>query len=43
MHPILFKIGPITIYTYGFLMAVAIISAILLTAYRAEKKDMIKT
>lgn len=38
MHPILFKIGPITIYTYGFLMAVAIILAILLTAYRAEKK-----
>lgn len=38
MHPILFKIGPITIYTYGFLMAVAIISAVLLTAYRAEKR-----
>ncbi|SEF38570.1 phosphatidylglycerol:prolipoprotein diacylglycerol transferase [Caloramator fervidus] len=45
MHPILFKIGPITIYTYGFLMAVAIISGIIIASYRGEKigikKDII--
>ncbi len=33
MHPILFKIGPITIYTYGFFLALGI-----LLAYRVGKK-----
>lgn len=42
MHPELFKIGPITIYTYGFLMALAIISAILITVKRGEKRGFSK-
>ncbi|KRQ86312.1 Prolipoprotein diacylglyceryl transferase [Caloramator mitchellensis] len=42
MHPILFKIGPVTIYTYGFLMAVAILSAILITVKRGEKRGFSK-
>lgn len=37
MHPILFKIGNITIYTYGFMMAIGIISAIFITVYRGKK------
>lgn len=37
MHPILFNIGNITIYTYGFMMAIGIISAIFITVYRGKK------
>ncbi len=37
MHPILLKIGPITIYTYGFFLALAFLFAIL-TAGREAKR-----
>lgn len=37
MHPILFKLGPITVHTYGFMIAVGMISAILLSLYRGKK------
>jgi len=37
MHPILFKIGPITIYTYGFLLAVAFLAAIFVAGREAQR------
>lgn len=37
MHPILFKIGPITVHSYGFMIAIGMISAILLSLYRGKK------
>jgi len=37
MHPILLKFGFITVYSYGFLIAIGIISALLLSLYRAKK------
>lgn len=37
MHPILFKVGPITIHSYGFMIAIGMISAILLSLYRGKK------
>ena len=40
MHPILVKIGPITIHTYGFLLAVGVISAILLSMHLAKKQNI---
>jgi phosphatidylglycerol:prolipoprotein diacylglycerol transferase len=40
MHPILVKIGPITIHTYGFLLALGVLSAILLSLHLANKQDI---
>lgn len=40
MHPILVKIGPITIHTYGFLLAAGVISAILFSLHLAKKQNM---
>ena len=40
MHPILVKIGPVTIHTYGFLMAVGVIAAILLSLHLAKKQNI---
>jgi phosphatidylglycerol:prolipoprotein diacylglycerol transferase len=40
MHPDLFSIGKITIHSYGLMMAIGIISAILITSYRAKKRGM---
>jgi len=40
MHPILIKLGPITIHTYGFLLAVGVIAAILLSLHLAKKQDI---
>jgi phosphatidylglycerol---prolipoprotein diacylglyceryl transferase len=37
MHPILIKIGPVTIHTYGFLLAVGVILAIVLIIKLAKK------
>lgn len=37
MHPILFKLGPITVHTYGFMIAIGMVSAILLSLYRGKK------
>ncbi|MCP4215055.1 MAG: prolipoprotein diacylglyceryl transferase [bacterium] len=40
MHPILVKLGPITIHTYGFLLALGVLSAILLSALLAKKQNL---
>lgn len=37
MHPILFKIGTLSIYTYGFFIAVSFIVGILLAKYEARR------
>ncbi|MBZ4664415.1 MAG: prolipoprotein diacylglyceryl transferase [Caloramator sp.] len=37
MHPILFRIGNITIYSYGFMIAVGILSAVIISMYRARR------
>ncbi|MFA5110469.1 MAG: prolipoprotein diacylglyceryl transferase [Desulfobaccales bacterium] len=37
MHPILFKIGPITIYTYGFFLALAFLCAIVVAGREAKR------
>ncbi len=42
MYPQLIQIGPITIYTYGFLMVIAYLSALLLALKRAERYDIKK-
>lgn len=38
MHPILFTIGKITVYSYGVMMALGIISALLMGLYRGKKR-----
>jgi phosphatidylglycerol:prolipoprotein diacylglycerol transferase len=40
LHPELFKIGRVTIYSYGIMIAIGIISAVLLAYYRAKKKGL---
>lgn len=40
MHYILFKIGSVTIYTYGLMMALAIASAIIMSYFRAKSKGL---
>jgi phosphatidylglycerol:prolipoprotein diacylglycerol transferase len=37
MHPILLKIGPVTIYTYGFLLALAFLAAIFVAGREARR------
>jgi phosphatidylglycerol:prolipoprotein diacylglycerol transferase len=37
MHPILFKFGPINIFTYGFFLALGFVSAILLAGREAKR------
>lgn len=37
MYPVLYKLGPIHIYTYGFFLALAFLSAIYLSAREAER------
>lgn len=37
MHPILFELGPITIYSYGFMIAIGIISALVLSLHRGKR------
>jgi phosphatidylglycerol:prolipoprotein diacylglycerol transferase len=37
MHPILFKIGPITIYTYGFFIFLGVLSGYLISQKRAKE------
>jgi phosphatidylglycerol:prolipoprotein diacylglycerol transferase len=37
MHPILFKIGPVTIYTYGCMLAVAFLAAIYVAGREAKR------
>jgi phosphatidylglycerol:prolipoprotein diacylglycerol transferase len=40
MHPVLIKIGPVAIRTYGFLLALAFVSGILFAARRAKKRGL---
>lgn len=42
MYPILYKLGPINIYTYGFLLAVAFLSAILVGGREAQRLGLPK-
>jgi phosphatidylglycerol:prolipoprotein diacylglycerol transferase len=43
MHPILFKIGPLQLYTYGALLAVAFLVAIFLASKEAERQGLDKS
>jgi phosphatidylglycerol:prolipoprotein diacylglycerol transferase len=40
MHPILVKIGPITIHTYGFMLAIGVLCAIGLSTWLAKKEKL---
>ncbi|MFO8061582.1 MAG: prolipoprotein diacylglyceryl transferase [bacterium] len=40
MHRIIFTLGPFTLYSYGFMMAVAFISALLVSLYFANRENM---
>ncbi len=40
MHPILFHIGPLTIFTYGFFSALALLTAMGFILYQAKKWDL---
>jgi phosphatidylglycerol:prolipoprotein diacylglycerol transferase len=40
MHPILIKIGPITIHTYGFLLAIGVLSGIGIVLLLAKKEKL---
>lgn len=37
MHPILFKVGPIAVHSYGFMIAIGMIAAVALSFYRGKK------
>jgi phosphatidylglycerol:prolipoprotein diacylglycerol transferase len=43
MHPILVKIGPVTIHTYGFLLALGVVCGIGLSLILAKKENLDKT
>lgn len=43
MHPILFKLGPFTIYSYGFFVAVAFLISSALVVKAGEKQGLVKT
>lgn len=38
MHPILFTLGKLTVYSYGTMMALGILTAIAITLYRGKKR-----
>ncbi len=40
MHPELFKLGPVTIYSYGLFVALGFFAATLLAGYRAKKAGL---
>ncbi len=40
MHPVLFKIGPVTIHTYGFLLALGVLMAIILMLKLSKDEGM---
>ncbi len=40
MFPILFKIGPLTIHTYGFLLAIGVMSALILALRLGKENDI---
>ena len=39
MHPILVKLGPITIHTYGFMLALGVLAAIGLSSWLAKREN----
>src|SRR5262245_35102254 len=43
MHPILFEVGPATIYTYGVLLAAAYLGGLQLAMYRAKRRGLDQT
>ena len=40
MFPVLIKIGPLTIHTYGFLIAIGFLVALALAGREAKRKDV---
>jgi phosphatidylglycerol:prolipoprotein diacylglycerol transferase len=40
MHPVLIKLGPFAVRTYGFLLTLAFVSGILFSALRAKKRGL---
>ena len=40
MHPTICEIGPITIYSYGLMLALAFLAASLLAAIQARKENL---
>ncbi len=40
MHPVLIKIGPITIHTYGFLLAIGVFAAIVMVGILGKKENI---
>jgi phosphatidylglycerol---prolipoprotein diacylglyceryl transferase len=40
MHPILVKLGPITIHTYGFMLALGVLSALGLSTWLGKKENL---
>ena len=40
MYPILLKIGPLTIHTYGFMMAAGVAFALWFLFVQAKKQDL---
>ncbi len=41
MHPILLKLGPLTVYSYGMMVALAFLAGIFLSTYLAKKNGII--
>lgn len=41
MHPVIASFGPLTIYSYGFMLALAFSAGILLTIFLAQKKGIV--
>ncbi len=40
MHPILFDIGPVTLYTYGLMIALGILMAVVIVRYESRRKGL---
>lgn len=40
MHPVLLQLGPLTIYSYGLMMAIAFLTAAYLTGHELERKGL---
>lgn len=40
MHPVLIKLGPFTLYTYGFFIAAGILMALAFTSLEAKKREL---
>ncbi len=40
MHPVLFKIGPLSLYSYGFMLAIAFLVGIFVSFYCAKREGI---